>query len=361
MTDESFFTETLGRQKQQFDRVIEEYWRQALPAVQRHYGDASEHALQALADFMSRGGKRLRASMAEQAYRMFGGDDQAVIDQVGLALELIHAYLLITDDISDQSDTRRGGPTVHRILGAWHDDTHLQGNGERFGADIAILAAMTGMHMAMDMVSTLPVSAERRVAALENLNRLLVATCHGQINDIYNQASATHDPQAAERVLLQKTAYYSFVNPLQLGAILAGASAEALQALEQYGIAASRTFQISDDVIGLFGDSQQTGKSTMDDLREGKRTLLVLKALELAGTDDGTFLESQLGNQNLTQEDFTRCQHIVRDCGALDFVTAEMARSAEEAVNLLQASTLPDGDSLRFLRGLTGYLQARKN
>ena len=361
MTDESFFAETLTRQKQQFDRIIEEHWRQTLPVVQRDYGDASEQALRALADFMSRGGKRLRASMAEQAYRMFGGGDQAVVDRVGLALELIHAYLLITDDISDQSDTRRGGPTVHRILEAWHDNAHLKGSGERFGADIATLAAMTGMHMAMDIMSTLPVSAERRVAALENLNRLLVATCHGQMNDIYNQASATHDPQAAERVLLQKTAYYSFVNPLQLGAILAGASAEALQALEDYGIAASRTFQISDDVIGLFGDSQQTGKSAMDDLREGKRTLLMLKALETASPDDAAFLESQLGNQALTEDGFTRCQNIVRECGALDFVTTEMARSAEEAVSILQDSTLPDGDSLRFLRGLTGYLLARKS
>ena len=361
MTDESFFAETLGRQKQQFDRVIDEYWRQVLPEVQRDYGEASTHTLQALADFMSRGGKRLRASMAEQAYRMFGGDDQVVTDRIGLALELIHAYLLITDDISDQSNTRRGGPTVHRILESWHDDANLKGSSERFGADMAVLAAMTGMHMAMDTMSTLSVTAERRVAALENLNRLLVATCHGQINDIYNQASATHDPQAAERVLLQKTAYYSFVNPLQLGAILAGALPEALEALEQYGIAASRTFQISDDVIGLFGDSQETGKSAMDDLREGKRTLLILKALETASDDDAAFLESQLGNQNLAEDDFKRCQDIVRSCGALDFVTAEMATSANEALNVLQNGVLPQGDGLRFLRGLTGYLQARKS
>lgn len=361
-TDAAFFAHHLHQQKQHFDDVIANYWQRVLPETRRSYSDASAQTLHALMDIMSRGGKRIRASLAEQAYRMFGGQDQEVVDHMGLSVEMIHAYLLIVDDVSDQSDMRRSGPAAHRILEAWHHQTGLSGNAKHFGASMAQLAAMVGMHAAMNEIASLPIAAERRTAALQNLNQLLVTTCHGQINDIYNQAAAVHDAAAAEQVLLWKTAYYSFINPLQLGAILAGASPDALEALQRYGIAAGRAFQISDDIIGLFGTIDVTGKNTMDDVREGKRTMLVLKALERADPDDGVFLESQLGNQNLTERDFKRCQTIVQECGALDYAAHELAVSCNEARHVLQDSnTLLPGDGVRFLRGLADYLTDRKS
>jgi geranylgeranyl diphosphate synthase type I len=358
-SDKTFFTAILQQQKEQFDAVIKDYWAQEMPRVQHTYGEASVHAVSALADIMQRGGKRIRASLAEQSYRMFGGTDQTVIEQMGLTLEMIHAYLLIIDDVSDQSDVRRGGQAAHRLLEAWHEQATMQGNAEHFGASMATLAAMTGAHMAIARLAALPVEAERRTAAIENLNRLLAVTCHGQINDVFNQATATHDPEMVGQVLLWKTAYYSFVNPLQLGAILAGAPHATLDALEDYGQAAGRAFQISDDIIGLFGDSDATGKNTTDDLREGKRTLLVLKALEQADEADTAFLESQLGNSQLAHADFERCQQIIRGSGALDIATQELASSCDKARQSLREGILPAGDGMKFLAGLTDYLRDR--
>lgn len=361
MSDITLFTTTLNDRKAHYDDVIARYWQRELQIVEECYGDASTHVLRAFADIMSRGGKRIRATLAEQAYRMFGGNNQEVVDLMALALEMVHAYLLITDDINDQSDLRRGGPSAHRALERWHTSTELHGDTVHFGESMATLSAMTGLHMAMTIVATLPLEAERRTAGLENLNRLLATTCHGQIHDLYNQSTMTRQPKAVEHVLLWKTAYYSFVNPLQLGAILAGAPKNALDVLERYGLAAGRAFQLSDDVIGLFGSAATTGKNPIDDLREGKRTLLVLKTLELASEAQANLLVSQLGNQHITAESLQQVQDIVRDCGALDFVSQQLRASCDEAARIAQTGGLPSTKSARFLSGLAEYLKNRQN
>src|SRR6266702_740329 len=109
-SDIDFFVNQLHHSKQHFDGVVEAYWDDTLRDVHGSYGDASLRAMKAFADIVARGGKRIRAALAEQAYRMFDGQDQQIIDRMGLALEMIHGYLLIADDVSDQSDLRRGGP-----------------------------------------------------------------------------------------------------------------------------------------------------------------------------------------------------------------------------------------------------------
>jgi geranylgeranyl diphosphate synthase type I len=360
-TDVAFFADQLKTRKQRFDRIIGDYWQDELLTIRKNYGDASYRTMQAYASILSRGGKRIRAALAETAYRMFGGSNQQVIDDMGRILEMVHAYLLIIDDISDRSDIRRNGPSAHRLLEQWHDEAGLHGDTTSFGSNTATLAAMVGLHQAMTDTTKLDVAAERRVIALENLNELLTITCHGQINDIVNEASNTHDESQIERALLWKTAYYSFVNPLQFGAILAGAPEEALEVLAQYGEVAGRAFQISDDLVGVFGSVEQTGKNPADDIREGKRTLLALKALELAEPEDAAFLESQLGNRNLTDAGFTRCQTILKQSGAVKAAQHELEVSCQKAQHIATGGRLPAGDGVRFLNGLAEYLQTRQS
>ena len=360
-SDVTLFAEVLKTRKARFDQIIEQYWQDELLTIRKNYGDASYRTMQAYVSILARGGKRIRAALAETTYRMFGGNDQQVIDDMGRILEMIHAYLLITDDISDQSDIRRGGPSAHRLLEQWHDKDNLHGEAKHFGASVATLAAMVGLHQAMTDTTKLSVSPERRVVALENLNELLTITCHGQINDLVNEVNGTHDLASVENVLLWKTAYYSFVNPLQFGAILAGAPEEALEVLADYGTAAGRAFQISDDIVGLFGAVDQTGKNPADDIREGKRTLLVLKALELASPEDAAFLESQLGNHDLKDESFVRCQTIIRRSGALESARRALESSCQKARQIATNGQLPEGEGIRFLGGLAEYLQTRQS
>lgn len=359
-TDADYFVTQLGRGKVLFDAVVEDYWKGKLNDIQKSYGDASWQAVSAYASVMERGGKRIRAALAETGYRMFGGHDEEVIKGMGLALEMVHAYVLVIDDICDHSDLRRGGPTAHKALEAWHHEAHLHGDPVHFGASMATLAAMTGLHESMLIIEDLPVSAERRIAAIKNLNHFIGITCHGQFNDIMNEATTTLDEKRIEDVLLWKTAYYTFANPLQFGAILAGAPPDMLEALMRYSMSAGRAFQISDDILGLYGDAKSTGKSPADDIREGKRTMLTVKALELAGKDDAAFLELQLGNANITPEDFERCKDIIRTSGALELAQKELERSCDEAIIRAREGGLPDGDAVRFLSGLAMYLMDRK-
>lgn len=359
-TDLTFFARTLEKRRRAADHVIAGYWQAKLAEVHSGYGDASWETMQAFTEILGRGGKRIRASLAESSYRMFGGDDQRVIDGMSLVLEMVHAYLLITDDISDRSDLRRGGPSAHRIVEAWHERAELGGDQQHFGASLATLAAMTGLHMAMGELTKLPASPGRIRSAADNLNHLLVTTCQGQINDLWNEVSSTDDQTNIENVLLWKTAYYSFINPLQLGAILTGATDGQLNTLRQYGLSAGRAFQISDDIIGLLGSEADTGKDAMGDIREGKRTLLINQALSLAGPDDAHFLATQLSNAQLTPEAFQRCRDIVSSSGALAHAQRELERSCREAHGIIQGGGLPDGQERQFLCGLTDYLRTRK-
>jgi geranylgeranyl diphosphate synthase, type I len=255
---------------------------------------------------------------------------------------------------------RRGGPTAHKALEAWHHDAQLHGDPAHFGTSMATLAAMTGLHESMLIIEGLPVSAEWRMAAVKSLNYFIAITCHGQCNDIMNEAAGTLDEKRVEDVLLWKTAYYTVANPLQFGAILAGAPADMLDALMRYSMAAGRAFQISDDILGMYGDAKSTGKSPADDIREGKRTLLIVKALELASKDDAAFLDSQLGNAHITPEEFERCKEVIRTSGALQFVQKELERSCREAIAYVHEGGLPDGDEMQFISGLATYLMDRK-
>jgi geranylgeranyl diphosphate synthase type I len=359
-TDIAYFAEQLGRSKARIDAEVDRYWDKKLVEIQQTYGHTSRQSVEALATIMARGGKRIRAALAETAYRMFGGHDERVITGMSLALEMIHAYVLIIDDICDRSSLRRGGPTAHRLLENWHKQAKLHGDPTSFGTNMATLAALIGSHEAMIIIGRLPVDAERRLAALDNLNQLLTVTCHGQFNDLMNEASTTRDKQHIENVLVWKTAYYTFANPLQFGALLAGAPPESLESLMSYSLAAGRAFQISDDILGMFGDKGDTGKDPADDIKEGKRTILIIKALELAPVAEAAFMERQLGNTSLRPADFERCKQIIRSSGALAFAQTELNRSCEEASTKARHGGLPKGDGVRLLCGLADYLQGRK-
>lgn len=360
LTTDYFATE-LRHYKELIDQDISQYWQRELPLVQRDFGTASAAGVGALAEIMGRGGKRIRGTLAIVAYQLFGGRDEAVMIPAARAIEMIHAYMLMVDDIADRSLLRRGGPTAHIQLEAWHKAEGMQGDGHHFGASVATLAGIYGSHKAMQLIGELPVAAERRLLALENVNRHLLITCHGQFNDLANEAQAVNDEQRVEDVLVWKTAYYTFANPLQFGALLAGADQAALDQLMSYSLAAGRAFQLSDDVIGTFGDTTRSGKSSMEDIQEGKRTLLVVKALEAAPAADAAFLRSRLGQQKLSLADFNRCKAIITDSGALKAATEQISLSSQAARAALVGGVLPENsDGVHFLDGLAAYLTNRQ-
>lgn len=355
------FVSTLENYKKLIDSDIQNYCNKVIEQTNSNFGEYPTEAVRAYCSLLNRGGKRIRGALTITAYKMLGGADEHVALQAARAIEMLHAYILMADDIQDRSESRRGGPTAHIMLKQYHEQNILRGDSQHFGESIAINGLLFGAHSALNVIAELDVPADRKLQAIKNVNRHFIGTAHGQSLDIFNEVLLNVDEEAVDKVLLWKTAYYTFMNPLQLGAILAGASESDLQQLEDFSLSAGRAFQITDDILGVYGDEQTSGKSPMDDLKEGKMTLLTVKALELAAQPESDYLQQMLGNQDLTFEEFQRCRIIIEMSGSLRYAESQAENSVTDALACLEFTNESWGnDHVSFLRSLVKSLLSRK-
>lgn len=359
-TDFSEFKQKLADYKSLIEGELQEYSKQMLVGTNEQFGNYPAKVVDSYLSVLMRGGKRIRGSLAIASYEMFGGKDKDMIIKAAAALEIFNTYILVADDIQDRSDTRRGGKTAHITLADLHKAERLKGDSEHFGEAVALNAFLIAQHTASNMILELNIDAEIKNRALKNINNCFIYTAHGQTMDLVSEATETLDTSIVNNILEWKTAYYTFINPLQLGAILAGAKQQDMQSLEAYGIAAGKTFQITDDIIGTFGESAETGKSVLDDIKEGKRTILVVNALKNSSEADAYFLQNALGNQNITRTEFDKCKKIIEKSGALTAAKEEAKSSAEQALKVLELNLHWSNVQAKFLKDIVNYLLVRK-
>jgi geranylgeranyl diphosphate synthase type I len=354
------FQRFLTQYKTAIDQDIDEYSRHVRASALNHYGLYAELTTNTFLQILNRGGKRIRGVLVCMGYQMAGGNDQRVILQAARAIEMLHAYILIIDDIQDRSSSRRGGPSAHTLLADYHQNNNLKGDPFHFGVALALNAALGGAHAAQMTLANIPATEENRLKVLSIVNRTMLVTAHGQTLDIMNEFLHNTDANDIDSVLEWKTAHYSFLNPIHVGMVLAGADCEATDAITPYALGIGRAYQITDDIIGTFGSMEQSGKSPMDDMKEGKRTLLSAYALKHAQPLDKSFLNQQLGNATLTHADFERCKSILKQTGALKNAQARAKREAREAVEALNKESWRwDESSVAFLRGLAQFVNER--
>ena len=347
------FKRLLVVDKEAIDADIASYTKHLKTSTNEQFSQASQQAIEAYCDILNRGGKRLRGALVIEGYKMAGGNNHKMILQAARAIEMIHAYLLIIDDIQDRSQTRRGGPAAYVIL-------DKQFGGQHAGETMATNAALLGNHAAMMILANLDAPAHLRNNVLSILNRTLMITVHGQIADAANSISKTATEADIRDVQEWKTATYSILNPLHVGMVLAGADCHMTDAVTPYAHAVGQAFQITDDIIGVFGNNGQTGKDNIDDIREGKQTLLSVYALQHVDAADKKFLQASLGNPSLTAKEFKRCQQIIADSGACNFAQDKAAKDIQTAINSLQpAKNLLSSDGYEFLLELARSLQNR--
>ncbi len=360
ITDIEMFAAKLSVYKDLIDEDIENYCKYIETTTLQQYGTSARLVTDSYLDILKRGGKRIRGGLVMLGYEMSGGKDQAMIIQAARAIEMIHAYLLIMDDIQDRSLTRRGGPTVPVMLAGHHRKHHLAGDAKHFGIAMALNAMGIGNHAAQMILANLNAPERLRLNVISILNRTVIVTAHGQTNDIMNEVIAHVDEEAVERVLEWKTAHYTFLNPLCVGMVLADADCHATDAIAQYAIHAGKAFQITDDILGTFGSEFESGKSPMDDMREGKRTVLSTYALEHTTNGNKNFLLQMLGKNELTPAEFERCKAIFQESGALAYTHKRAQDHIEQALSSLDTESdrwSPEG--VQFLRGLAQYLLNR--
>ncbi|WP_193432358.1 polyprenyl synthetase family protein [Tessaracoccus aquimaris] len=260
----------------------------------------------------SEGGKRIRVRLAYWGFIAAGGahGSEAYLRllRVSAALELLHLFALIHDDVMDESDSRRNHPSAHVEASAWHRDSAGFGQSERFGENLAVLLGDLAHTVADRLVDSLP----RRLR--ETWFRLSVELIAGQRADLTGAAAGRWDEHHAETVARLKTGRYTVMRPLQFGAIAAGASADTERALLSCGELLGRAFALRDDYLGVWGDPAVTGKPAGDDLVDAKATMLVSIARERVDGAARDLLE-RLGTRRFDHGDAPRLATAMREAG----------------------------------------------
>ncbi|HEY3438985.1 MAG TPA: polyprenyl synthetase family protein [Actinotalea sp.] len=323
-------------------------------------GDDSSHLVDAVR-IMLDGGKRLRAAFCYWSWRAHGGGEPvppaagrspvpASRDQVlrvGAALELFQAAALFHDDVMDDSDTRRGRRAAHLRFADLHAAQGWSGSPRRFGDATAILlgdlALIASARELADAVRDLPRPV--RSAVQRAFDGMRTEVTVGQFLDLVAQSRPwAVDPAAdearAREVIRAKSARYSVEHPIVLGALLAGATVDEVARCREIGLPLGEAFQLRDDILGVFGDPSATGKPAGDDLREGKRTVLVARALRDASPDDAALVHASLGDRGLGAQDIEVLRTTIRRSGAVDSVEELIGSLAGPALATLAAAPL---------------------
>ncbi|MER1995389.1 MAG: polyprenyl synthetase family protein [Arthrobacter sp.] len=292
---------------------------------------------------LAKGGKRLRALLNYWGWRGAGGGllaEPAI--RSGLALELFQSAALIHDDIIDRSDTRRGAPSVHRHFSNRHAEAEWFLDGTHFGSSAAILAGDLCLALSEEAFASVGERAAFNTRARAVFNRMRTEVMAGQYLDILEEVVGPgHEPERAvvraRNILRYKSAKYSIEHPLAIGGALAGADDELLAGYSAFSLPLGEAFQLRDDVLGVFGDPAATGKPAGDDLREGKRTVLIAYALSSGSAAIRKLITEQLGRPDLTEGDVASLRSAIEESGALATTEALIAEHTEQAFSTLAA------------------------
>lgn len=338
--------------------------RDRFEAALRHFLEHEAAELGAITDelapltdtatrFVLEGGKRLRPAFCYWGARAVGAPDSEPMVRAAASLELLQACALVHDDVIDRSATRRGGPSVHEQFAALHSTHEWVGDAGDFGQAIAILLGDLYLVWSATMFATsgLDDAALRRARPIGDAMR--VELMAGQYLDVVEQARGGGSVERALRVARFKAAKYTVERPLHLGVAIGAGSAAAVSTFSAYGLPLGEAFQLRDDLLGVFGDPAITGKPAGDDLREGKRTVLIALAVETATPAGREALERHLGNPNLDAAGVEELREVVAASGAAATVEEMITTRVDTALAALAAGDLDEvaRDALISLAG----------
>lgn len=335
------------------DEFLAEH-RAQLTSIAPELGDVIDLAARYLA-----GGKRFRGLFCYWGWQSVAGrgDDLVAAEDASgefpgivlsaAALEVFHAAALVHDDIMDNSDTRRGAPSAHRLFEAIHRDGRWAGDGALYGRSAALLLGDLLLGWSDELLDRgamlLPAGAAR--AGRAEFSRMRTEVTAGQYLDILEEnawiAAPERDALArAHRVIVYKSAKYTAEAPLAMGAALGGGTTEQLAALRAFGLPLGIAYQLRDDLLGVFGDPSVTGKPAGDDLREGKRTVLIAIARQKLPTPVRAVIDELLGDPDLDEEQVAVIRGALRECGAVDEIEQIIAREVDRALLALKEAPL---------------------
>ncbi len=314
-----------------------------------------------LKDYTMRGGKRVRPALIIAGYKAVGGEDEENILPASLSIEALQSYLLVHDDIMDEDDLRRGDDTLHKMYERYHKKKFSGDRPEKFGENMGIIAGDIANSFAVSQILKTDFDDKTKIEALQKFEQIHRHTGYGQVLDVtFNEKDVEN---VTEKDVLTvhhlKTAQYTIAGPLEMGAIFGKGTKEQIDVLKKYGENVGKAFQVYDDMLGLFGDRDKLGKPADSDLKEGKRTLLILKALENSDEKQRKTILDALGNRDVTDEQIEEVRRVVKETGSYDYSRRLTVKLAEEGKKALDEDKL-DPEITEFLKGLADYIITRE-
>jgi len=289
----------------------------------------------AMSDFITQGGKRFRPIFAYLGYLGSGAEPRAEVLRACTSLELVHVCALIHDDLMDGSNTRRNKPAIHKAFQQYHQDASYNGSSERFGSSSAILLGDLALVWADRLLVESGISGDELLQVQSVFGDMRDELMAGQYLDVLEGALATTSIDRALKVARFKSGKYSIERPLHFGAALSGKK-ELMNTYSSFGLPLGEAFQLRDDLLGVFGDPDVTGKPAGDDLREGKRTVLIALTMELVDQKDRDLLSASLGKEGLDRTQILQLQEIISSSGAIAQVEKLITELRDKAISALR-------------------------
>jgi len=315
-----------------------------------------------LKEYLMRGGKRFRPISIVIACRAAGGKvDSKSLYKASCSIEILHNASLLHDDLIDHDDTRRGGPTFHALYRDLYKSDVSQDSekASHFGMTAAILGGDSLINMGGMAIIEAHLEPDIGIHCLDYYHKGFEEIIEGvflEMNMVNNENTTSE--MYMEMIRLKTAALLE--KSLLMGGAMARATESQMKALSEYGIKVGQAFQMQDDILGSFGDEMVTGKAADGDIKEGKKTMLLLEALRLCTPAQKEILEKYLGNDKLTPSEVEKVRDVFRDSGALDSVHKLMAESLSAGQNALDEAEPPlDEKYKQFMLDLSNFLVKR--
>ena len=268
---------------------------------------------------VSAGGKRIRPALCVLACEAVGGKREDAVFPAA-AIELIHNFSLVHDDIMDNDDLRRGKPTTHKV----------------YGIAFAINGGDGLFAKAFQAIARAKLPHEKKAKVLTLFSDAIFDVIEGQAMDMAFEKKEKLSVNDYLEMITRKTGRL-IENSIDIGAVCGGAREEQAKALDKYGFSIGRAFQIQDDIIGITGDPAKTGKPAGNDIREGKKTIIVLHALE--NSDDQSTLRKALGNREASKQEIADAIAFLEQTGSIKYAkqyARKLSEQAKQAISILQ-------------------------
>ena len=303
---------------------------------------------EALTAFLLDSGKRLRPLFAYAGFTAAGGSLEKPVVRAMAALELLQACALIHDDLMDGSDTRRGKPSIHRHFESIHVQDELDGFAPQYGLSAAVLLGDLALVWSDQMINSAGLTTEQFARVFPYYNEMRVELMAGQFLDIHEQTQKTTSVDRSMKIARYKSGKYTIERPLHLGAAMTSSpSPELFAALSAYGLPLGEAFQLRDDLLGVFGDPSVTGKPAGDDLREGKRTVLIAMTNDRQSEAQREIARKHFGKPDLDAQGVELLREIIESTGARAELEATIERLTDQALTAAQSAVFTeDGNAM---------------